>query len=79
MYGSLDSVVEDGKNGVLVRTPLDAAQRLKELIDEPSRASGIRLLAKKRARETFVTWEERVTLEIQLISEAVSPKESVSE
>ena len=70
--GSLDGVIENGVNGILVNTPEQAAEQIALLLQDPQRAEAIRRCAKERATRLFPSWEERSLVEVQLIYRATN-------
>jgi len=69
---SLDELITDGENGILVDGPDEAARRIEELMLQPELTESIRRKARDRAKETFLSWEDRIEIEIGMIYDAVS-------
>lgn len=69
--GSLDTIVENGKNAILVNEPDEAVNQILFLYKNDSKALEIRKSATNKAMEIFKDWESRVGEEIQLIENAV--------
>jgi glycosyltransferase involved in cell wall biosynthesis len=70
--GSLDHIIINGYNGILVDNMDQAAEQIMFLMESPDSANKIRRNAKQKARMDFKTWEERSDEEINLIINAVS-------
>ena len=71
--GSLDGLIENGVNGILVDEPSPQviAASIDSLLRIPSICSEYGKRAKNRAMEVFDTWETRIQKEIQLIERIV--------
>ncbi|MGF1477775.1 MAG: glycosyltransferase family 4 protein [Geminicoccaceae bacterium] len=70
----LDGVIKDGENGLRIRSPEDAANRLADLLSRPQQIDAMKSHAARSAREIFLPWEERVAREIGLIEKAVEDR-----
>jgi len=72
---SLHGIVEDGINGIYVRSPREGAERLVRLYHSPEASEELRRQAARRADESFLSWEERCALEHSIISRAIQKGE----
>lgn len=70
--GSLNDAIHSGENGFLVHDMEEAAQVVKRLLEQPDYQNQIRSSALKSSREYFVTWDERVSKEVELIENVVA-------
>ena len=73
--GSLDHIIADGVNGLLVKTPQEAAERLAHYLAHPALVEEVRRAARERASLTFWSWEQRAEAEIELIERAVGARQ----
>ena len=71
--GSLDGLIENGVNGILVDEPSPQviAASIDSLLRNPTLRTEYGKRAKKSAMEVFDTWETRIQKEIQLIERIV--------
>lgn len=74
--GSLQAVIVNGQNGILIDNPHDAVNEIKHLINDNYNINAIRERAEYSASELFKDWTTRAEEEIQLIQDAVSRHES---
>lgn len=73
--GSVDNIIEDNYNGFLINTPENGAQHICELLDDPKKVIAMRKRALARAKEIFISWEERSMKEVDIICSAVEHNE----
>lgn len=72
--GSLNSIIRDGLNGILVDSPIDGANRISELITDMHKTQAMRRLATQSIEKLFLPWEQRVSREIEVIMRACDQK-----
>lgn len=73
--GSLESIIENGKDGILVKPELVDAELpniLADLLRDDSRRQQLGRNAREFAMNNLETWEERIAKEIRLIEEVAS-------
>lgn len=74
--GSLDSVITDGINGVLISTPTEGAQRIHQLMQDVGLRTRLGSEARRIAKAQFMSWHDRAALETALVQSAVSRRQS---
>lgn len=72
--GSLDGIIEHGVNGFLVDNLDQAITYIENLMSDHKLVKKIQNNAVKSSRNTFLSWDERVKQEIQLIESIVHKK-----
>lgn len=70
--GSLDNVINNGQNGILVDSPNEAVDKILLLYENYDKSLKIRESARKSACQIFKDWDARAKEEIQIIEKAVN-------
>lgn len=72
--GSLNMIIENGKDAILVHDPSEAVDEIISLYKNEIKSSMIRKLASYKASVIFKDWDSRAEEEVQLIENAVLNK-----
>lgn len=70
--GSLDDIIENQVDGVLVDSVAEAARQVNALLHNPARVDSLRIAAKQKAQMIFPSVAERIDREIALIESCLS-------
>ncbi|MEH7346846.1 glycosyltransferase family 4 protein [Bacillus sp. JJ1532] len=70
--GSLDGIVKNNENGFLVDDMEQAANIIESLLNDEKQWMNIRVKAKETSERMFLSWEKRVSNEIELIKSAIN-------
>ena len=69
--GSLDGIIQNGVNGILIDSAQEGAERISDLIQCPDLSRAMREAAIRHSEKMFLTWGERINIEVQFIYQAV--------